>query len=371
MKSGRTLTQLALEIERQSRAKQDIIAPTDKMRMSDVDEKFCAEEYKGQAVSLRVGDALEYRVNSIGHDQIGAHAGIPSKYYDRMLAEAPDLLATNVNRWFEKYPAPRLVRTMDGTVRAFLSDSYRPLENFDLAQAVFPVLADLSLEIMSCEVTERRLYIKAVDPRIKADVPTGKQMGDGSHCFFDTVSPAVIIANSEVGLGALSIDSGVFTRVCTNLATIAGGGMRRRHLGAKHDLGGNDVRHLLSDDTRRATDKAVWMQVRDVVKGAFEEARFQAHCDKLKGMTGQKIEGDPVKVVDLSCRRLGITETEQPSVLRHLIEGGDLSRYGLFNAVTRTAQDLDSYDRASEFERLGGDIIELPANDWKELARAA
>jgi hypothetical protein len=223
---------------------------------------------------------------------------------------------------------------------------------------------------MSCEVTERRLYIKAVDERIKADVPTGKSMGDGSHTFFDTVSPAVIIANSEVGLGALSIDSGVFTKVCTNLAAIAGGGMKRRHLGARHDLGGETVRHLLSDDTKRATDKAIWMQVRDVVKGAFEEARFQAHCDKLKGMAVQKIEGDPIKVVELSCRRFGITETEQPSVLRHLIEGGDLSRYGLFNAVTRTAQDLDSYDRAasssgwaaisSSFRRMTGRCSRAP-----------
>lgn len=366
MKTGRTLTQLALEIERQSRAKQDLIAPTDKMNMFQQPEAT-------DTVGFQVGTDLRYEINSIGHHQIGAHTGIPSKYYDRMLTEAPSLLATNVNRWFKKYPAPRMVRTMDGTVRAFLSDSYRPLENFDLAQAVLPVLTDLKLDIMSCEVTERRLYIKAVDENIKADIPTGKSLGDGGHTFFDTCSPAVIIANSEVGLGALSIDSGVFTKVCTNLAAISGGGMKRRHLGARHDLGGETVRHLLSDDTKRATDKAIWMQVRDVVKGAFEEARFQAHCDKLKGMSAQRLErgADPVKFVELSCRRFGITETEEKSVLTHLIEGGDLSRYGLFNAVTRTAQDIASYDRASELERLGGDIIELPANDWKALARAA
>jgi len=35
------------------------------------------------------------------------------------------------------------------------------------------------------------------------------------------------------------------------------------------------------------------------------------------------------------------------SVLRDLIEGGNLSQYGLINALTRTAEDAKSYDRAT------------------------
>ena len=62
-------------------------------------------------------------------------------------------------------------------------------------------------------------------------------------------------------------------------------GMKRRHVGAKTVLDdGEKVRHLLTDDTRRATDKAVWMQVKDVVAGAFNEAKFQTNVDKLKGL---------------------------------------------------------------------------------------
>lgn len=365
MKQGRTLTELAAEIERQRDSKKDVIAGTKAMVMH-------AEVPKGSPIGLRIGENLDFGINGVGHDQIGTHTGIPSKYYDRMAGEAPALLATNVNEWFNRFPAKRMVRTLDGNVRAFLSDSYRTLENADLAEAVFPVLFDLKLEIMSCEVTERRLYIKAVDERIKKDVPRGHAIGDGSHQFFDTISPAVIVANSEVGMGALSIEWGVFTKVCTNLATIAGAGMKKRHLGAKQGLiDGEEIRHMLTDETKKVTDQAVWMQLRDVLKGAFEEARFEAYTDKLKGLSEQKIENDVVKVVELTSRRFGITETESKSVLRHLIEGGDLSRYGLLNAVTRTAQDLPSYDRASEFERMGGEIIELPANEWKQMAKAA
>lgn len=368
MKTGRTLSELAAELERQANSKKDFVASTANMRVVVA----VPSPQQAPVARLALGDREPLSMNEIAHDQIGTHTGIPAKYYDRMRLEAPGLLANNINEWFAKYPATRLVRSLDGNARAFLSDAYRPLENFDLAEAVLPILLDLKLDIMSCEVTERRLYIKAVDERLKRDVPKGHAMGDGTHTFFDTVSPAVIIGNSEVGCGSLFVETGVFTKVCTNLAMIAGGGMKRRHVGARHALtDGEQVQHLLSDATKKATDKAIWMQVRDIVRAGFDEARFGATVDKLKGLTEQKIEGDPVKVVELSTKKFGMTETEGKSILRHLIEGADLTRYGLFNAITRTAQDLPSYDRASEFERVGGQVVELPKNEWRELAMAA
>lgn len=362
MKRGRTLSALAEEIERQRDNRKDLLANTAKASM----------HVAPGGIELKLGEDHRYGINSLGHRQIAEHTGVPAKYYQKMQEEAPWLLATNVDAWFQKYPATRLVRTMDGKVRAFLSDSYRPLENYDLAEAVLPILQEMKMDIMSCEITETRLYIKAVDERLKADVPSGRKMGDGSHVFFDTCSPAAIISNSEVGCGTLSIETGVFTKVCTNLAMIAGQGMKRRHVGAKHFMADlESIQHLLSDDTKKASDRAVFMQVRDVLKNAFNEERFVANTDKLKGLAAQPITGDAVKVVELSSKRLGIFESESKSVLRHLIEGGDLTRYGLFNAVTRTAQDIESYDRASELERIGGDVIELPANDWQRLAIAA
>ena len=367
MKQGRTIQALATELERQKEAKVDLVASTSVMTM---EAKTYANTPEAR-VGFRVGDR-EFGINNTGHGQIAGHTGIPTAYYRKMEVEAPDLLASNVNRWFEKYPAQRMARTLDGKLRAFLSPAYRPLENADLAEAVLPVLMDLNMIIMSCDVTETRLYIKAVDERILLDIPTGRALGDGSHVFFDTVSPAAIISNSEVGLGSLSVETGIWTKMCTNLAVFSQSGMKRRHVGARTVLDdGEQVRHLLTDDTKRATDKAVWMQVRDVVAGAFNEDKFRVNVDRMKGATEEKIEGDVVKVVDLSAKRLGLTEGEGKSVLRHLIAGGDLTRYGLFNAVTRSAQDHESYDRASEIERLGGQVIELPKHDWEVIQRQA
>lgn len=372
MKTAKTLTQLAQEIERQQATKKDLVALTLSMRMTAGDEAQYAHESTGAPiglVGLKLGDQ-HFGVNQIAHGQIAEYAGIPQAYYRRMLLDAPQLLANNVNNWLHRDPKPRMVRTLDGKARAFLSDRYRPLEHADLAEAVLPALLQLDVQVLSCEITERRLYIKAIDNRITKDVPSGKKMGDGSHVFFDTVSPAIVISNSEVGFGALLVETAVWTRACTNLAIAGQHSMRKYHVGAKHDM--TDALYtVLSEKTRRLTDAATWAQVKDVVRGAFDRARFDALTNEIAGMAEQKITGDAVKVVELAAKRFGATEGEGRSILKHLIEGGDLSRYGLFNAITRTAEDLPDYDRATEFERLGGQVIELKRHDWEELAKAA
>lgn len=357
-KTGKTLVELAQEIERQRETRQDFVAPTTKLEMDSTS-------------ALVLAGHEPRALNNLAHRQVGDYVGVPAKYYDRMRAEAPDLLATNVNRWLHASPENRMVRTLDGNVRAFLSDAYRPLENADLAEAVLPAMLGMDVELISCEITERRLYIKAVDRRINRDIPTGKnRMGDGSHVIFDTVSPAIVISNSEVGCGALAVETAVWTRACTNLAIFAQRSLRKYHVGGRHQIAENMV-HLLSDQTRKLSDQATWAQVADVVRGAFDEAKFDASLDEIRGMEAQRIEGDPIKAIDLAAKALDIRELEKPSILRHLIEGGDLSRYGLFNAITRTAEDLPDYDRATDFERMGGKLIELPKSEWRRISEAA
>jgi hypothetical protein len=359
MKTGKTLTELAQEIERRANTKKDFVAKTDGITMADGgDIKF---------------GGMEFATNKIAHAQIGAHTEIPKAYYDRMLSQAPALLATNVNEWFHRYPAPRMVRTLDNTARAFLSDKFSPdMENEDLAEAVLPVLLDMNLAIMSCEITDTRLYIKAVDKKVERELAkTGARFGDGGHTIVRVNSPAITISNSEVGMGALSIQGGVYDQFCSNLASFGERSMRRAHIGAKQTIAEGDLYAMLSDKSKKLNNAALWSTVRDVVRAVFDRAKFDALCDKIEGSTADKIEGDVVKVVEMSSRRLGLLESEGKSVLKHLIEGGDVSRFGLYNAITRMSQDIESYDRATELERIGAQVIELPKADWRLLAEAA
>jgi hypothetical protein len=62
-------------------------------------------------------------------------------------------------------------------------------------------------------------------------------------------------------------------------------------------------------------------------------------------------------------RHQGLSSGEGDGILAHLIRGGDLSQWGLCSAIARMSQDIEDYDRATELERIGGKLIELPKND--------
>lgn len=359
MKAGLTLQAMAAEIERRALAKRDVVVSTKHVQMLD-------------DTSLVMGDYEVMSVNKTAHGQIAAHCGIPKPYYDRMLADDPRLLAENVNTWFHKNPTKRLVRGLDGTARAFLSDRYKPLENEDLARAVLPPVMEMGLDVMSSQFTETRLYMKFVDPSVTRELAArGGAFGDGQHNIIRMLAPALTVSNSEVGEGALAIMGGVYDGWCSNLASFGERSTRKHHVGGRHAIADDATYALLSDKTRQLTDAATWAQVGDVVRGAFNRAHFDALCDKIEGTQKDKIEGDPVQVVKLTTSRFGLSEGTGTDILRHLIEGGDLSRYGLFNAVTRASQDQEDYDTATAMERHGAQLIELPASEWREMALAA
>lgn len=373
MKAGRSLQELAAEIERRAEAKKDVV-----VRSKDLRYMVGGNAEGAADIKLDVGGEFRTGINAIAHQQFGLHVGIPKPYYDRMLADQPQLLCDNVNTWLRNdnddkgRPVKRMVRMMDNKARAFLSDAYRPLENEELARAVLPVLLDMDLAIMSCEITDRRLYLKAVDRKVERELAAiGGKFGDGQHKIVRCLSPAITISNSEVGLGALSILGGVYDGFCSNLASFGERSTRKYHVGSKHELGGEQTYALLSNETRRKTNEALWAQVRDITKAAFDRAMFDALCETIEETREHKIEGDPVKVVEVTCKAVGLTEGEGKDVLKYLIEGGDASRFGIYNAITRASQDVDDYDRATDMERAGAKVIELKPNEWNRLAKAA
>jgi N utilization substance protein A len=125
------------------------------------------------------------------------------------------------------------------------------------------------------------------------------------------------------------------------------------------------------DDTLAADDRAFFLKVRDVVEAAVSEATFRQVASKLLKTRDIRLTGDPVKSVEVLANRYTLNDTERAGVLRHLIVEGDLSAYGLVNAVTHVSHEVEDYDRATEFEALGGKLIELSSSEWKEMAEAA
>lgn len=356
MKTGKSLSALAAELERQVEAKRDYIAPTVKLSMVVAKDQPDTNPVRLEGVNGGMP------LKPIAHTQLASALGIPKAYYDRMLAEAPDLVCANVNVWMKLSSSKKLVRTIDGQIRAVLSDSYRPLDNYQLAEAVLPRLQQLEAKVVSSELTESRMYIKAVTERIKGEIKVG-----------DAIQAGLVVSNSEVGMGRLEISEMTYRLVCLNGA-IHDSVVKKTHVGrASHGHDAlEDAREYFRNETRIADDHAFFLKVQDATGAVLNQERLDKRLIEYQRAAGMAIPeaADPVEVVEVTAQRFGLQDGERKSVLKNLIQGGDLSLWGMANAVTATAkEDAINYDRATELESLGARIVELPKHEWDRLVK--
>lgn len=353
MKSGRSLVNLAQELERQIGSKQDLVVPSSLLK--------CSTDQGGtlkMSIEGRGGDSA-FGVTNLARRQLAEKLKIPFMYFERMRTEQPGLLDRNVNTWLQTDGERRMIRTLDGQVRAVLSDRYRRLDNFDLAENVLPILQRLpEARFESVELTETKMYLKVVTPQVKFEVAPG-----------DVVQAGIVITNSEVGCGTLAVQPLVYRLICRNGLIASDHALRKTHVGRILQSGEESV-NVYRDDTLAADDKAFFLKVRDVVEAAVSEATFRQVAQKMQKTLDIKLRGDPVKAVEVLANRYTLNENERAGVLRHLIVEGDLSAYGLVNAVTHFSQDVEDYDRATEFEALGGKLIDLAPTEWKGIIEA-
>ena len=353
MKTGKTLQELAAELERQQLAKKDLIVSTGVLSMDSRDDG-------GIALNVMGGQVIQhYDVGEIAHRQIGQFLKIPATYYDRMRREYPQLLTLNANGWFAKMPqSKRMLRTLDGTARALLSDRYRRIDNFEVASAVLPIISRMEgAGVESCELTDSRMYLKVVNPRVTAEIKKG-----------DIVQAGVLISNSEVGMGSVTVSPLIYRLVCSNGMIAEDGKLRKYHVGRANES--REDFSIYRNETIEADDKAFLMKLEDSVKAAVDQARFAAIVDKLRESTEATFQPQQVQqVVELASKEYGFTDSESSGILGHLAAGGDLSLYGLANAVTRQAQDVASYDRSTELEATGYRIITMAPSLWRNLTK--
>lgn len=355
MKQGRTPEEMLTELKRQSHEKRDFIVPPQSMVMAENGQEIIMEG-KGDTYDSHFG------MTDLFHRQLGSALKIGAPYYDLMRTQKPELLAENVNAWLVDRDNNFMLRTMDygdgknRVARALLSERYRRIDNLEIATALLPmVMGQKGYEIASCEITESRMYIKIVFHLKTYEVVPG-----------DFVEFGIIISNSEVGQGSVFVRPFMNRLVCTNGMVINELGERKHHVG-RTAKSSDDSYELYSDATIEAEDKAFLMKLQDVERAALDESRYPLIVSKLQEAADAKLTGHVQEVVELASKSYGFSQTEQENILDQLIRGGDMSLYGLSNAVTRASQDVESYDRATEMESLGWKIATMPQTQWKEM----
>lgn len=376
MKQGLTLTEMAEQLEKRASMKADFIVDTRELTLLTPRPE---EERDEPAPGSRdpelhlPNDVGEYRMSDHAQRQLADRLSYPYKLWTRFRDSHPDLLDHDVNALLRREPERRMVRCYDrpeengGPVaRAILSDRYRRRDYEDMAKVVFPILHDLpDVQFPSCQITENRMYIKALIPGFQGEVKVG-----------DIVQLGIGLSNSEVGSGAFSVWLWTYRLWCSN-----GCGhenvLRSVHLGRAAES--DETNRILTDEALRADDEAFALKLRDVVRHSVSEVKFEQILANLREAASGTPAPKPQVAMERLAKKLDLTEGEGEGAFHHLITGSangevgrtDYTPYGFLNAVTRTAADADSYDRATELEMAGQKVLAMAGTrEWAEVIAA-
>ena len=254
-----------------------------------------------------------------------------------------------------------MVRTLDGVTRAFLSNSYRRIDHLPVTQAVLPVVGEIQdVEFVSSQVTNTRMYLKVLNPHMEAEVTPG-----------DSIQAGIVISNSEVGQGAFCVSPMIYRQRSHCGFLITDAQIRKIHKGRANVIDANHL--LLSERTLSSYDCTFLQNIQQTVRdAAVDEVWFQRVVQRLRDAVGARMSTQDIPgVVSHASNEFGITETESTGVLNHLMEGSDFTLYGLSNAVARQSQDVESYDRATDLEGIGYEMLTMSSQQWDRINQPA
>lgn len=347
MKQTRTLQDFAIEVERQQNSKRDFIAPA-KMLSVTGDGKLCLPAS---------GIAMPYEMRTTFEDQLAREIKYPSAFYTQNAVSFPEQHAALVNAMLQADPRIRMIRTLDNSARAYLSNSYCRIDNWQIAEVALETIQRKGdWQVVGSELTDNRMYLKVMTPW-EADIAESKPVRAG-----------FILTNSEVGDMSFSARFLFEMQWCKNGA-IKEVAAKMRHASKALLPGFTNGAYEMSNNTKALSDAFLMAQVRDMVNQTVNQNVFNDFVNEFRQATRDDIprESDLNKVIDVTAKEYGIRDSEKPSILRHIAENGNMNRFGIIDAVTRVAQDVDKYDRSIELEEIGGQLISMPEKQWSKI----
>jgi hypothetical protein len=342
-----------------------------------------------------------YRPTVVADEGISAKLGINLAYLRRLRGERPDLWDANVNGWLHGdqlagYPPDDrkfLVRLFQaegdhlGVARAFLSDSYKVIDNLDALMATLDGIrqAGTEVEFDGLDLTERRLYARVVSPQVRVLAPAllaGYRSPFGGEVYIPgrawtperaraaaaregrgyepgtepVLFAGFVISNSEVGDGAWSITPRIVAEICGNGLQITMDVTRAVHLGSRHEEG--VVRY--SADTLEKELALITARARDAVATFLSRDYLIAKVSEIERKAGVPVS-HPEDAVRQVAKAAKFTDEMAEEILGHFIRGGQLTAGGVMQAVTSVAQTLDDADAAHEMESQAVRALDIAA----------
>lgn len=351
MNPGSPLTTVIEQVYADANRKRDFIVPASMMTMTPDNDK------------LSFGDN-DYRLTPHSMGQLYDYAGIPRKFAEFLKTQEPNLININVNHLLASRDGDRrMVRTYSKdsdthSARAFVSDRFaQGYDYIDVARELLPKAFDMGFQAESCQITESKLFFNLVSPKLEGELRIKEPVRGG-----------IQISVSEIGLGKINILPWLEILSCLNGATFKEFGKGRTHIGIRLDTADDGSFEVFSTETIMKTASAWWSQARDYMNLMGSEDGFSRLLNALRERQGDPIQAGPVQVIEAVAKQFNMVEEEKNNLLFAYIKAADTTRFGLSQAVTSLSHEMPDYDRAMEFNEIGGKILTLEGPRWKELA---
>ena len=355
--------EFAAEIERIEKVRQDLLVPMGKIKM-----------VAPNTITLDRGEAFEeYGVTDNGHRQLAAKVGVPYDYYQRT-ATVPGLREYNVNAWLRETPSEqKLVRILDGNVRAILGPRFKPMDNFALMDAIAPALREVAsrdeLMVRTFALSENHMYLQVAFKKTMRELtPPPDPFKDGHYMKEPVrIMAGMTIRNSETGHAARDFRKMVWNLICWNGA-ISESVLRNYHVG--RELESDDTGNIWTEETLRAEVELLRLKTRDIIRDAMDPASLNDFADKAQAAMENRITVPMDELIVNVTKRWGFSKAEGQLIMENILEGGQSNRtqWGLTNGINALAHVVDSVDRQYDLEKLSNDVISLSDKEWKAVA---
>jgi len=275
--------------------------------------------------------AEELEVAKLGHDvwpfsdlamsQFCQKLDIPVRYFRRLPDEMKILVANHDLKRLKG--TSFFVRGKGQWIRAFLSAEYVAYNNSEIAQTAESLLRNGALDVKSFVLEETHMFLKIISEDI-VDRESGLKAG-------------IMIGNSEVGAGSVSVEPFVFRKPCTNdLIVSREKSFRHAHI------------HLTAHELTRRMAEAVseGFRVASSVLDAFLKTR------EVKVV-------DPLEVIRKIAEERQFSQKITDEVVSSYMVEPESNWFGVINSFTNAAQKLGPIQRI-EMERFAGTLLEAP-----------
>lgn len=349
-----TLHELSRRLTAEETVKHDFIVPARSLSMHTTKD-----------ISLFMeGGQFNYQPTNIFHENLSERLGIPKQYYDRMREKAGGLLAENVNHWLgerEKNNTKYLVRTFgdpEHKARALLSNRHHMIDNLPVLMETLNAIEEAGLTqdvvVKECILSERKMFVEFTCPTIQVEAVELLKYYRRAISAGTGIITGFLLENSEVGKGAFKLTPRAVVLCCQNGALDPRMALKKIHLGStlSDGLDFSGIKEI-----REANIKLIREQLKYAVKHFLTKEYLETLVKRYESLGLPEIAAPVNKVTEVVADKYGWTEEASQNLLMRFVEGGDMRRIGMFNAMTYVAQEFEE-DSKYEAEAAAWDVLE-------------